>query len=157
MTMWSSVTFSTSFCRKPEELLPISYERYAAIGSPSWLFVCLFSFMRSADVLNKIDEKISVKRRAGKWWDRRIGSEKKPTHAEAACRVMAKWLAGHWTLQGVSVCVKSWQLLLCLCAYFLFLFYSERVHLLKVCSCCLRVCQSEDSYCSSSYSRGPSR
>lgn len=33
-------------------------------------------------------------------------------------------------------------------------FYSKRVRLLNMCSC---VCQSEDSYCSSSYNRGPSR
>lgn len=98
--MVKSLTFSTSFSRKPKKLWPISYERRAAIGSLSCFFVCLFSYgvwtMRT-----------SVVRRAGEWWDRRVESEKNPTHAEAACWVMAKWLAGRWTPQGKCECVEN--------------------------------------------------
>lgn len=99
LTTWSKVSlFPQLFPRKPKELRPISYEWRAAIGSPSWFFVCFHS--RGAWTM-----RTSMVRRARKWWDRRIESEKNPTRAEAACWVMAKWLAGRWTPQGKCECV----------------------------------------------------
>lgn len=150
--MVKSLTFSTSFSRKPKKVWPISYERRAAIGSPSCFFVCLLSFAGSMDKENKCGEKSWEKMgQKGREW-------KEPDSCWSSLLSHGQVTRGSLDpARKVWVCVKSWH---CFCICVLTssaTFYSEHVHLLIVRPCCLRVCQSEDSYCSSSYSRGPSR